>query len=148
MDAPALEFQNGMFVLVMGRGLLHHLDLTAGVVETGRVLKPGRRGLFMEPLAANPRLRMFRLLSPKARTEDERPLTSEDLERIAGNGWVAENSYYGVIAAPMAVVTSLLLRPFENNFLLRLADKVEQRINKIPKLHPFNQYALLNLIRK
>ncbi len=95
----------------------------------------------------NPILRMFRILTPYARTKDEKPLTPQDLDMIEC-GWHSHNTYYGLVAAPVAVITSVFLRPFDNNFLLRLADWVEGRVNRIPWMRPFNQYVLLNLVRE
>ena len=147
MDAHSLDFPDQEFDVVIGRGILHHLDLVVSLKEIRRVLKIGGRALFQEPLSANPILRMFRILTPYARTKDEKPLTPQDLDMIEG-GWHAYNTYYGLISAPVAVITSVFLRPFDNNFLLRLADWVEGRVNRIPWMRPFNQYVLLNLVRE
>ena len=146
MDAHHLQFPDDTFDLVTGRGILHHLDVEIALKEIGRVLKKGGRAVFLEPLAANPLLKLFRLLTPSARTEDERPLDTRDLRRIAAN-WQCESTYYGFVTAPVAVVTSLLLRPFPNNLLLRAADAFERRVNRFDLVQPFNQYVLLNLIR-
>ena len=45
-----------------------------------RVLRPGGRALFAEPLASNPFIRLYRRLTPQYRTADETPI---DLERFA-----------------------------------------------------------------
>ena len=82
------------------------------------------------------------------RTKDEKPLTPEDLDKIASRGWHTQNKYYGLVSAPVAMITSILLRPFNKNFLLRLADSSEIRINRIKLMQPLNQYVLLNLIRE
>jgi SAM-dependent methyltransferase len=146
MDAHALAFADGSFDLVAGRGILHHLDLSQSLGEIRRVLKPGGRALFVEPLAANPLLRLFRALTPRARTVDERPLTRADLEQLS-TSWDLQSSYYGLITAPVAVFTSILLRPFPRNPLLRWADCLERSLNRIPALRPWNQYVLLSLAR-
>ena len=148
MDAHSLDFSDECFDIVVGRGILHHLDLMVSLEEIHRVLKKGGMALFQEPLAANPLLKLFRILTPQARTKDEKPLTPEDLDKIASRGWHTQNKYYGLVSAPVAMITSILLRPFNNNFLLRLADSVEIRINRIKLMQPLNQYVLLNLIRE
>ena len=48
--------------------------------EIRRVLRPGGRGVFLEPLWHNPLLRLGRRLTPSARTPDEHPLTEQDWE--------------------------------------------------------------------
>jgi SAM-dependent methyltransferase len=147
MDAHKIDYENEQFDLVFGRGILHHLDLEVSIGEVRRVLKPGGRAIFMEPLAENPLLFLFRLLTPNARTPDERPLTRSDLRKISRD-WEVESSYFGLIAAPVAILTSIVLRPYEKNFLLRISDVIERSLNHITFFRPFNQYVLLNLVRK
>lgn len=146
MDAHALTFENETFDLVIGRGILHHLDLPVSLGEINRVLKKGGRALFKEPLAANPLLKLFRILTPKSRTVDEKPLTSSDLESIAKR-WDTRSTYYGLVSAPVAMLTSILLRPFPGNFLLKIADWIELRLANMPAVNPFHQYVLLNLVK-
>ena len=147
MDAHCLDFPHEYFDMVIGRGVLHHLDLEVSLEEIRRVLKKGGRALFQEPLASNPILKLFRILTPQARTRDEKPLTHENLKRI-GSRWRTQNTYYGLVSAPVAMITSIVLRPFSDNCLLQLADWIEKRINRIPQMCPLNQYVLLNLIRE
>ena len=147
MDAHALTFEEGVFDLVIGSGILHHLDLEVSLAEINRVLKTGGRALFKEPLAAHPLLKLFRILTPKARTIDEKPLSKEDLAMIASN-WDVKSSYYGIISAPVAMLTSIILRPFPNNYLLKVSELLEIKLNKFSMFKPYNQYVLLNLIRK
>lgn len=147
MDAHALTFPDGSFDLVVGRGILHHLSLQLCLAEIRRVLKPGGRAVFIEPLLENLLLKVFRRLTPSCRTVDERPLSREDLNDIEKE-WKVESSYYGIFSAPVAVLTSVLLRPFPNNPLLKAADAVEQRLNHRRSMHPYNQYVLLNLVKE
>jgi SAM-dependent methyltransferase len=147
MDAHNLEFPDDTFDIVVGRGILHHLDLDVSLKELNRVLKPGGRALFREPLAANPLLKLFRKLTPKARTVDEKPLTREDLDRLSID-WNNESLYYGLVSAPVAMLTSLVLRPFDNNFLLRFADWIERKVNGARWIQHHNQYVLLSLVKR
>lgn len=144
MDAHNLDIPDASIDLVVGRGILHHLDLEVSLKEIQRVLKKGGRAVFQEPLSANPLLRFFRFLTPQARTMDEKPLSPENLTMIE-NTWVSQSRYYGVISAPVAMVTSILLRPFRNNFLLRWAEWAELKANRLRWVHKYNQYVLLDL---
>ena len=147
-DAHHLPYPDGAFDLVVGDGILHHLDLPVALAEVHRVLKPGGRALFREPLLDNPLLKVFRALTPKARTDDELPLSREDLRRIADSGdWEVESAYCGFVSAPVAIVTSFLLRPFPNNVFLRLADRLDAAAAKRKALQPMHQYVLLDLVR-
>jgi SAM-dependent methyltransferase len=82
-DAHATGFPDGAFDLVRGNSVLHHLDLVAALRELRRILRPGGRAVFAEPLAHNPLLRLGRRLTPMARTDDEHPFTAADWETCA-----------------------------------------------------------------
>lgn len=85
MDAEALEFPAGCFDLVCGSGILHHLDLERAAAELCRVLKPGGRAVFFEPLGHNPLIALYRRLTPRMRSADEHPLRWGELEQLAGH---------------------------------------------------------------
>lgn len=82
-DAHATGFADGAFDLVRGNSVLHHLDLEPALRELRRILRPGGRAVFVEPLAHNPLLRLGRALTPMARTEDEHPFTVSDWKACA-----------------------------------------------------------------
>ena len=82
-DAHRTGFPDASFDLVVGRSILHHLDVDAALAEIRRILRPDGTAVFVEPLAHNPLLRLGRHLTPTARTVDEHPLTEEDWARCA-----------------------------------------------------------------
>ena len=77
-DAHHTGFDDGAFDLIRGNSILHHLELEPALTELRRILAPGGRAVFVEPLAHNPLLRLGRALTPMARTEDEHPFTADD----------------------------------------------------------------------
>lgn len=48
-----LPYENESFDIVLGKGILHHLDATLGAPEIYRVLKNGGKAAFSEPLSIN-----------------------------------------------------------------------------------------------
>ena len=147
-DAHHLPYDDQTFDLVVGDGILHHLDLDKALAECHRVLKPGGRALFREPLLDNPMLKVFRALTPKARTDDELPLSGKDLAQIENSGrWRVESAYCGLLSAPIAVATSIVLRPWPNNVFLRAADRAERALEGRQRLAAMHQYVLLDLVR-
>jgi ubiquinone/menaquinone biosynthesis C-methylase UbiE len=149
MDAHALSYADNSFDMVIGNSILHHLDADTALAEVYRVLKPGGRALFSEPLADNPLLRLFRKMTPNARTVDERPFSGRAVQRLADpKCWAIESIYCGLIEAPIAMVTSIVLPGRPDNWLLSIADTLEQRMNQRQWLWHWNQYVLLNLVKR
>jgi 2-polyprenyl-3-methyl-5-hydroxy-6-metoxy-1,4-benzoquinol methylase len=68
------------FDLIYGNGVLHHVDLSVAKRELARILKPDGIGCFIEPLTYNPAIEVYRYLARTVRTEDEKPLSFEDIE--------------------------------------------------------------------
>jgi SAM-dependent methyltransferase len=83
-----LPFGDGTFDVVFGNGVLHHLDLGHAADEIARVLKPGGQGLFIEPLAYNPVIEVYRWLASGVRTKAEAALTYRQF-RALGGGFAA-----------------------------------------------------------
>jgi SAM-dependent methyltransferase len=78
--APALR--DGGVDAVFGLGVLHHLDLARSLEALDRILKPGARAAFVEPLGHNPAVNLFRRLTPRMRDPEEHPLRIEDFSGI------------------------------------------------------------------
>lgn len=144
MDAHELLFENDSFDFVVGDGILHHLDADIALSEINRVLKPSGKVILFEPLADNPLLKLFRILTPRARTVDEKPLTANDLLAYSKNNyWSAEHKFCGILEAPAAILTSVLMPATPDNFLLKFVDKLENWLVQKEILLSWNQYVLL-----
>jgi SAM-dependent methyltransferase len=77
-----LPFEDGAFELAVGKAILHHLDPVVGSRELDRVLAPGGRATFSEPLGTNPLLVLARAHLPypgKHERGADRPLTRADI---------------------------------------------------------------------
>lgn len=83
MSAEHLAYASGSFDLVFGHSVVHHTDLAIARAEVRRVLRPGGRAVFLEPLGENPLLGAFRRATPGRRTPTELPLTYESLRFFA-----------------------------------------------------------------
>ena len=149
MDAHKMTFPDNSFDIVAGWSILHHLDPDTAMNEIHRVLKPGGRVLLWEPLADHPLLKLFRWFTPQARTEDELPFTGEAIRRIIGHRqWRSELGYCGIIEAPVAMCTSLLMKNRPDNSLIRLADRIETWTHEKGILLSWNQHVLFNLVKE
>ncbi len=79
MNAEELDFEDNSFDLVFGNSIIHHLDLEKSFTEIKRVLKPGGKAIFYEPLGHNMLINQYRKVTPQMRTEDEHPLLMKDI---------------------------------------------------------------------
>lgn len=75
MNAMEIEFPDNTFDIAYAANLLHHLpEPRAALREIHRVLKPGGKLCFWDPLRHNPVINVYRRMAREVRTEDEVPL--------------------------------------------------------------------------
>lgn len=106
MNAEALEFPAKNFDMVVGTGILHHLDLNKSYSELARVLDEGGVALFIEPMGHNPLINVYRMLTPKMRTDDEHPFKISDIRLAQQYFRKVDVEYYNFL--------TLLTIPFRN----------------------------------
>ena len=91
------KFKDNTFNLVYGDAILHHLNISLCLNEIRRILKPGGKLLFTEPLGTNPLINLYRKLTPNSRSKDERPLDNYDFKLIKEKFNKVEIKYYGFL---------------------------------------------------
>tara|TARA_B100000686_G_C16767036_1_gene962538 strand:- start:177 stop:899 length:723 start_codon:yes stop_codon:yes gene_type:complete len=111
-NCKALELKNAEFICVDGHilpvgdqtldhvivtSLLHHLDIKKTFSEIDRVLKHDGSLIFLEPLGTNPLFQIYRFLTPKSRTLDERPFTFGDLSLMQSYFIFKEVRWFGFL---------------------------------------------------
>ncbi|MCE9624064.1 MAG: class I SAM-dependent methyltransferase [Deltaproteobacteria bacterium] len=82
MTAEKIEYPEQSFDVVYGIVVLHHVDFHKAVAEAARVLRPGGKALFIEPLSYNPVINVYRHIAKTVRTPDERPFKFKDLKEM------------------------------------------------------------------
>ena len=81
--AEALPFADGSFDVIFGRSILHHLEVHPTLSELHRVLRPGGKAAFVEPMGMNPVLNLAREHLPywkKNPRGADRPLNYVDIQ--------------------------------------------------------------------
>jgi SAM-dependent methyltransferase len=97
--AEATGLPDASFDLVVGKWVLHHVDVAAAAAEVRRVLRPGGRAVFFENQDRNPLLRLARRGLWGSRrltwvgTQDEHPLTRADFDVLGRTFERVELSY-------------------------------------------------------
>jgi SAM-dependent methyltransferase len=75
VNAMAMDFPDNSFDIVYASNLLHHLpEPEKAIREMHRVLKPGGKACFWDPMKHNPVINVYRRMATEVRTEDETPL--------------------------------------------------------------------------
>lgn len=97
MDACNLLYDDESFDLVVGMAILHHIDINKAAREVSRVLKPGGKAVFIEPLAHNPISNMWRRLSPSIRTSDEQPLSHPEISEMGRHFSSVKHQEYALL---------------------------------------------------
>lgn len=127
MNAEALDVPDDQFDLVCGRAILHHLDFSKCFEEIHRVLKPGGKGIFVEPLGHNAFINWYRNRTPELRTPDEHPFMDTDFKQIEQVFSKVEVQYFhltSLILIPMTKVMSVT--PFVGIF-----DSIDKLLFKV-----------------
>jgi len=121
------KFQDGSFDIVYGTGILHHLNMSLCLDEIHRILKPGGKFLFVEPLGTNPLINLYRKLTPKSRSEDEHPFIKEDFDLIKNKFNKMEIKYYGFLT----LFFFPLYKSPKNSNIFKLLKNIDQFLFKI-----------------
>jgi 2-polyprenyl-3-methyl-5-hydroxy-6-metoxy-1,4-benzoquinol methylase len=134
-----LPFGDQRFDVAVGKAVLHHLDPTLAAAELARVLRPGGRAAFSEPLGTNPFLVFARDRLPypgKHERGADRPLTRADLA-----AW--REPFDRVTLLPMQLL-SMIERAFGHHRRLRPLQALDRRLlARAPRLWPWCRYAVL-----
>jgi 2-polyprenyl-3-methyl-5-hydroxy-6-metoxy-1,4-benzoquinol methylase len=123
MNAEALSFADGTFDRICGSGILHHVDLDRAFREIARTLKPGGRGIFVEPLGHNPIINLYRRRTPEMRTDDEHPLLAKDL--------ATASKTFRHVTAEFRHLSVLAAVPLQKTPLFGLARRLLDRVDDL-----------------
>ncbi len=133
------KFEDNQFDIVYGNGILHHLNIPMCVDEICRILKPGGKFLFTEPLGTNPLINFYRKLTPNSRSEDEHPLEKKDFELIQKKFGKVNIKYYGLL--------TLIFFPFyfspRNSHIFKILKNIDQFLFKIDIFKKFAWTVLI-----
>jgi len=138
----------GVFDVIIGRAILHHLDYQEVLQRLSRDnLNEHGQMVFYEPLGSNWLMRVFQHFSKSAHTEDERPFERQDLTWFnmvfPGFRFIPVN----FLSIPLGALSSLLFSQPDNT-VLRVADRIDRFIaRRVSFLHAYFRYGIF-VIRK
>jgi ubiquinone/menaquinone biosynthesis C-methylase UbiE len=144
-SAHDMPFPDNSIDVVFGIAILHHLDLDLVSREVRRVLKPGGRAIFQEPVRNSAVLRFARSLIPY-RAPDispyERPLTDAELKRF-GSGF--KKWSVRAFALPHVQVGQVL--PVVRNYWQRLYAMDRALLHRAPWLARYASIRVISLTK-
>lgn len=82
MDGSVIALGDDSVDIVYGANVLHHVNTAACLREVHRVLKPGGRAAFWDPVRYNPVINAYRRMAGQVRSEDEHPLGRSELRTM------------------------------------------------------------------
>lgn len=142
MNAEKMDFEDGFFDAVFGRAILHHLNLDKAGKEIARVLKPGGRAVFIEPLGMNPLINLYRQITLKERTPFEHPLTFKDIEKMGRNFEKFEHKEFYLVAL-LSIIGERILKKY-NPFKIKKIQKIDEFIYKwLPFLKKYSWVTII-----
>jgi 2-polyprenyl-3-methyl-5-hydroxy-6-metoxy-1,4-benzoquinol methylase len=138
-----LPYDDASFDVAFGKAVLHHLDPEAGARELARILRPGGRAAFSEPLGTNPVVQFVRDHVPYPHKHErgaDIPLRRSDIE-----AWMAPFSEAHLRGVQLF---SMLERGFGFGKKLPILREYDRLLLKRwPGLWPLCRYAVLTLER-
>jgi SAM-dependent methyltransferase len=147
--APAEEtgLKDRSFDLVVGKWVLHHVDVAEAAAELSRVLRPDAGGVFFENQDRNPLLRLARRRLWGAQrlnwvgTRDERALTAADFGVLAETFGSVDLSY------PSFYFFEALSRALGHRFHRSLASLDALVWRHLPAARPWSWHVLVSCRR-
>src|SRR5919112_1864619 len=145
-SAEGLDVESDAYDVVVGRFILHHLQIGRAAPQIARVLRPGGRAVFAENSARNPILMAARrhvagrLGVPRLGTEDEHPLSEHDVAALAPHFADVRLSFPVFEFFRIFDRQVLRFRSARASGVLRAMDRAAGRI---PRLRPYSFRVLV-----
>ena len=141
-NAEAMQLPDKHVDVVVGSGIVHHLDIPKSMSEVRRVLSNGGVAIFAEPLAHNPVLNWYRNRTPELRSADEHPLTVADLRSMARGFASIKVTYFGLVAPLLGLFSA---DAKSESLTTRFVWWLDRMLCRIPGLNRYAWYCLIEL---
>lgn len=142
--AEKMPLESGSVDLVFGGNILHHVDTVAVAQEIKRVLKPGGKAVFIEPLGYNPVINIYRKMAKNVRTKMERPFTFEDVRILSSGFSKAAHKEFQLFTTLIFIWFFLVggLHPSKVRYWKRFIEKGENYAATFEVLHKIDNFVL------
>lgn len=141
-NAESMRQPDASVDVLVGSGIVHHLDIPRAMGEVRRVLKDGGIAIFAEPLGHNPVVNWYRNRTPEIRTADEHPLLAQDLKQMAQGFHSCKVTYFGFVAPVLGFVSA---KTDPRSPLTKLLWSLDKMICRIPLVRRFAWFSIIEL---
>jgi SAM-dependent methyltransferase len=133
------------FDLVYGANMLHHVDIEKCMAEVHRVLKPGGKAVFWDPVHYNPVIKVYRRMAADVRTEDEHPLRMSDVREIRNLFGKIETRFFWLTATVIFLRFFIIdrIKPSEGRYWKLIIDRREKHARLLRLTHKVDRFILL-----
>jgi SAM-dependent methyltransferase len=139
----SLPYADASFDIVFGQHVLHHLDVEQASAELLRVLRPGGKAAFLEPMGMNPILNFARDHLPYiAKTERgaDEPVDYADIEAW-GHG-------FGEFHFQELEFLSMIERAFGYHVRINVLRRIDKRLMaRFPVVRPYCRRVVLSMVK-
>lgn len=141
-NAESMRLPDRSVDVLVGSGIVHHLDIQRSMREVRRVLREGGIAIFAEPLGHNPAVNWYRARTPEMRTPDEHPLLARDLRDMAQGFRSIKVTYFGFVA-PILGLISPTTNPKKP--LTKLVWALDKAICRLPFIQRYAWFCVIEL---
>jgi SAM-dependent methyltransferase len=142
-SGESLPFASESFDLIFGKAILHHMDAALGKTNLHRMLKPGGKAAFVEPMGMNPLLNFAREYIPypdKNPRGADQPLNYSDIK-----AWGEPFQWFKYREIQL---TSMLDRGFGFGKHLKFLTHLDDRLlGWFPFLRRFCRYVVIFMVK-
>jgi SAM-dependent methyltransferase len=139
----SLPYADESFDIIFGKAILHHLDVSVGVCDLHRVLRPGGKAAFAEPMGMNPILNLARArvwYPHKHPRGADRPLTYAEIA-----AWGRQFSEFSFREVQLLSMAERALGFGKKLTFLRRVD--ELLLDRTPGLRRYCRYVVMYMVK-
>lgn len=130
-DAENTNLESDYFDIIVGSGIIHHLNIENAMSELSRLIKSDGECIFHEPMGHNPFINLFRILTPHMRTPDEHPILTSDFIIMKKYFEQVEVKYFYLLSLSAFIFRKTIFFDKIYKLLIKLDEYI---INNIPRL--------------
>ncbi len=143
--AEDLAASEDRFDVVLGNGVLHHFDISTFKTTLTRLMGSGAVAQFAEPLAHNPLLWVYRMLTPHLHSPTEEPLRARDIARFVEGFRDVSIEYVNLLGLALLLAPYVLGQRIASALLHVALRSDRALIGAMPSLQRFSQYVIIQV---